>query len=186
MRESAEIFELLHGGDEFLQILQPAGSVGGAVGLPHLRIAGLVEDLFGELGMECFPKTSGSKGMQVYVPLNGSVTYEKTTPFAHAIALLLDAQLDQLHVTLGQAGRGQDERAGTDAGNAHAAFGEATHKRKRLRTLGSGAHALVPVVIDEVTPSVGRPGSSTTFSITGSGLGPPVSARSNTSAARGR
>ena len=42
--------------------------------------------------MECFPKTSGSKGMQVYVPLNGQVTYEKTTPFAHAIALLLEKQ----------------------------------------------------------------------------------------------
>ncbi len=42
--------------------------------------------------MECFPKTSGSKGMQVYVPLNGQVTYERTTPFAHAIALLLEKQ----------------------------------------------------------------------------------------------
>ncbi len=30
--------------------------------------------------------------MQVYVPLNGQVTYEKTTPFAHAIALLLEKQ----------------------------------------------------------------------------------------------
>jgi bifunctional non-homologous end joining protein LigD len=42
--------------------------------------------------MECFPKTSGSKGMQVYVPLNGRVTYKKTTPFAHAVALLLEKQ----------------------------------------------------------------------------------------------
>ena len=30
--------------------------------------------------------------MQVYVPLNGQVTYEKTTPFAHAIALLLEKE----------------------------------------------------------------------------------------------
>ena len=56
------------------------------------RIALRLRDLFGELGMECFPKTSGSKGMQVYVPLNGQVTYERTTPFAHAIALLLEKQ----------------------------------------------------------------------------------------------
>ena len=56
------------------------------------RIALRLRDLFGELGMDCFPKTSGSKGMQVYVPLNGQVTYEKTTPFAHAVALLLEKQ----------------------------------------------------------------------------------------------
>ena len=56
------------------------------------EIALRLRKLFGELGMECFPKTSGSKGMQVYVPLNGSVTYEKTTPFAHAIALLLEKE----------------------------------------------------------------------------------------------
>ena len=56
------------------------------------RIAIRLRDLFGDLGLECFPKVSGSKGMQVYVPLNGQVTYEKTTPFAHAIALLLEKQ----------------------------------------------------------------------------------------------
>jgi bifunctional non-homologous end joining protein LigD len=51
-----------------------------------------LRDLFAEFRMECFPKVSGSKGMQVYVPLNGQVTYEKVTPFAHAIALLLEKQ----------------------------------------------------------------------------------------------
>jgi bifunctional non-homologous end joining protein LigD len=54
------------------------------------RVALELRGLFGELGLECFPKTSGSKGMQVYVPLNGQVRYEKTSPFAHAIALLLE------------------------------------------------------------------------------------------------
>lgn len=56
------------------------------------RIALRLRELFAELGLECFPKTSGSKGMQVYVPLNGTITYERTTPFAHAIALLLEKQ----------------------------------------------------------------------------------------------
>ena len=55
-------------------------------------IAVRLRDLFADLGIECFPKTSGSKGMQVYVPLNGQVTYEKVTPFAHAVALLLEKQ----------------------------------------------------------------------------------------------
>jgi bifunctional non-homologous end joining protein LigD len=55
------------------------------------RIAVRVRDLFSEFGMECFPKTSGSKGMQVYVPLNApKMGYERTGPFAHAVALLLE------------------------------------------------------------------------------------------------
>jgi len=42
--------------------------------------------IFNKLGLESFPKTSGSKGLQVYVPLNTAVTYEKTKAFARAIA----------------------------------------------------------------------------------------------------
>ncbi len=38
------------------------------------------------LGLECFPKTSGSKGLQVYVPLNVPVTYDLTKAFAHQMA----------------------------------------------------------------------------------------------------
>ena len=49
-----------------------------------------VRELFGELGLECFPKTSGSKGLQVYVPLNAEVTYERTKPFARAVAQALE------------------------------------------------------------------------------------------------
>jgi bifunctional non-homologous end joining protein LigD len=54
------------------------------------RIALRLRELFADLGLECFPKTSGSKGMQVYVPLNSGLTYERTRPFAHAVALLLE------------------------------------------------------------------------------------------------
>ena len=47
--------------------------------------------VFEHLGMEAFPKTSGSKGMQVYVPLNvAGVTYGDTSPFAKGIAELLE------------------------------------------------------------------------------------------------
>ena len=45
-----------------------------------------------------------------------------------------------------------------------------------ISTVSTTAHALVPVVIDEVTPSVGRPGTTTTFSITGSGFVAPMTA----------
>jgi bifunctional non-homologous end joining protein LigD len=51
-----------------------------------------VRDIFEALGLQSFPKTSGSKGLQIYVPLNTAVTYEKTNPFAHAMAELLEKQ----------------------------------------------------------------------------------------------
>jgi bifunctional non-homologous end joining protein LigD len=55
--------------------------------------------MLGSLGLECYPKSSGSKGIQVYAPLNGPVTYDETKPFAHAIAKLLERQLPQLVVS---------------------------------------------------------------------------------------
>lgn len=51
-----------------------------------------VRDLFAAFRLESFAKTSGSKGLQVYVPLNTPTTYEQTKPFAHAIAELLERQ----------------------------------------------------------------------------------------------
>jgi bifunctional non-homologous end joining protein LigD len=54
------------------------------------RVALRLRDLFAEFGLECFPKTSGSKGLQVYLPLNGDDTYDATKPFAHAVAQALE------------------------------------------------------------------------------------------------
>jgi bifunctional non-homologous end joining protein LigD len=50
-----------------------------------------IRELFSGLGLEAFPKTSGSKGMQVYVPLNGGLTYETTKPYARAVARALES-----------------------------------------------------------------------------------------------
>jgi bifunctional non-homologous end joining protein LigD len=54
------------------------------------QVALTVRELFARFDLECFPKTSGSKGLQVYLPLNGDVTYEVTKPFAHAVAQALE------------------------------------------------------------------------------------------------
>jgi bifunctional non-homologous end joining protein LigD len=51
-----------------------------------------VRDLFDGLGLESFAKTSGSKGLQVYVPLNTETSYDETKPFARAVAELLEKQ----------------------------------------------------------------------------------------------
>jgi bifunctional non-homologous end joining protein LigD len=56
------------------------------------RIALRLRELFDHFGVGCFPKTSGSKGLQVYVPLNTETTYEETKPLARAIAQLLEKQ----------------------------------------------------------------------------------------------
>jgi bifunctional non-homologous end joining protein LigD len=50
------------------------------------RVALSLCRLFDYLGLASFPKTSGSKGLQVYVPLNSPVTYEETKGFARALA----------------------------------------------------------------------------------------------------
>jgi len=51
-----------------------------------------LRDALAGVGLECFPKTSGSKGMQVYVPLGKRKTYERTKPLARAFAQLLEKE----------------------------------------------------------------------------------------------
>jgi bifunctional non-homologous end joining protein LigD len=58
-----------------------------------------LKTLFDKLGMESFPKTSGSKGLQVYVPLNTPVTYDKTKPFSLAVAQLIEKQFPDIVVS---------------------------------------------------------------------------------------
>jgi len=56
------------------------------------RVGLRLRDLLAQVDLECFIKTSGSKGMQLYVPLNTKVTYEQTRPFGQAIAQLIAKQ----------------------------------------------------------------------------------------------
>lgn len=56
------------------------------------RVALRLRELMEQVGLKSRVKTSGSKGLQVYVPLNTPVTYEDTRPFAQAIAQLLAKQ----------------------------------------------------------------------------------------------
>jgi len=60
------------------------------------EVAFLLRDVLTKLSLKSFAKVSGSKGIQVYVPLNSQVTYEATQPFARAIAELLERE----HVNL--------------------------------------------------------------------------------------
>ncbi len=51
-----------------------------------------LKEIFDGWGLQSFPKTSGSKGLQVYVPLNTPTSYEKTKPFAQALAQRLERE----------------------------------------------------------------------------------------------
>jgi bifunctional non-homologous end joining protein LigD len=56
------------------------------------QVALRLRELLAQLDLECFVKTSGSKGMQLYVPLNTKATYEETRPFAQALAKIVAKQ----------------------------------------------------------------------------------------------
>jgi bifunctional non-homologous end joining protein LigD len=60
--------------------------------LDSCQVALWIRGMLSELGLETFVKTSGSEGVQVYVPLNTDVTYERTKPFAREVARTLEQQ----------------------------------------------------------------------------------------------
>jgi bifunctional non-homologous end joining protein LigD len=51
-----------------------------------IRLGMQLRKLLQTHGLECFPKTSGSKGLHVYVPLNSPATFEQTKTFARSVA----------------------------------------------------------------------------------------------------
>ena len=55
-----------------------------------------LKDLFDSLKLQSFAKTSGSKGLQIYIPLNTPATYEKTKAFAHSVAQAAEKQWPDL------------------------------------------------------------------------------------------
>jgi bifunctional non-homologous end joining protein LigD len=67
--------------------------------LTCIRVAFLLKEITDQLGLEAFPKVSGSKGLQLYIPLNTPVTYDATSAFAKAVAQLLQQQHTDLVVS---------------------------------------------------------------------------------------
>lgn len=63
------------------------------------RVALLVKKIADDLGLEIFPKVSGSKGIQLYVPLNTKTNYAATASFAKAVAELLQKKHPDLVVS---------------------------------------------------------------------------------------
>ena len=73
---------------------------GEPAGIVECAQVGLVlRGLFEQLGLETVVKTSGSKGLQVYVPLNSHASYAETKPFARRVAELLEQRMPKLVVS---------------------------------------------------------------------------------------
>ena len=62
------------------------------------RVAFLLKELFAKWDLEAFPKVSGSRGIQVYIPLNGRATYAQTQPFARMVAEYLTREHPEMVV----------------------------------------------------------------------------------------
>lgn len=63
------------------------------------EVALLVREVLDGLGLTSVAKTSGSKGLQLYVPLNDpAMTYDRTRGFSQAVATLLESRHPELVV----------------------------------------------------------------------------------------
>jgi bifunctional non-homologous end joining protein LigD len=64
------------------------------------RVALTLHGMFENLGLQSFVKTSGKKGLQLYLPLNDrEVSFAQTKPFAKAVAELLEQSEPELIVS---------------------------------------------------------------------------------------
>jgi len=63
------------------------------------QVAFWLRAIFEHFGLQSFAKTSGSKGLQIYVPLHTPTNYDATKGFAHALARLLEDEHRELVVS---------------------------------------------------------------------------------------
>jgi bifunctional non-homologous end joining protein LigD len=64
--------------------------------VPCCQVGLWLRDLLSEIKLKSFAKTSGSKGLQIYVPLNTSVNYDQTKDLSRAIAQHLEREHNDL------------------------------------------------------------------------------------------
>jgi len=60
--------------------------------LNAIRVGMWMREALDHFGLKSFAKTSGSKGLHLWVPLNTPVTFDQTKEFAHAVALLAERE----------------------------------------------------------------------------------------------
>jgi bifunctional non-homologous end joining protein LigD len=68
-----------------------------------------LRDALGDLGLQAWPKTSGNKGLQVYVPLHTPCDFEDTRAFSLAVSQLLEKWHPELIVTTQERDKRKDK-----------------------------------------------------------------------------
>ncbi|MDI3256281.1 MAG: non-homologous end-joining DNA ligase [Kyrpidia sp.] len=63
------------------------------------KTAMLLRDVLGDLGLPCYPKTSGATGLQVYVPIAANVSFDETRPFMKMVAEYCETLVPDLITT---------------------------------------------------------------------------------------
>jgi bifunctional non-homologous end joining protein LigD len=63
------------------------------------QVAMWLREIFEHLGLQTFAKTSGSKGLQLYMPLNTPTTFDATKMFSRALAQLLEQEHPELVIS---------------------------------------------------------------------------------------
>jgi len=63
------------------------------------EVALMIRERLARDGLSCFPKTSGSKGLQLYAPLNTPAEYDGTKGFARDLARTMEAEHTDLVVS---------------------------------------------------------------------------------------
>jgi bifunctional non-homologous end joining protein LigD len=61
-----------------------------------IDIALVVKELLDNLGLRSYPKTSGSEGLHVYIPIEAVYTYEQVRKFAQVLAAMVTEVLPQI------------------------------------------------------------------------------------------
>ena len=69
------------------------------------QVAIWLKGMFEQLGLRCYPMTSGSRGLQTYVPLNSDPTPEQIRSFAKAVAATLEQKFGDRVVAQGSRAR---------------------------------------------------------------------------------
>lgn len=60
-----------------------------------IEAAQMTKQVLDSMKINSFPKTSGSTGIHIYIPLGAKYTYEQSKDFAHAVANLVHQQIPQ-------------------------------------------------------------------------------------------
>ncbi len=69
-------------------------------------VAGWIREVLDGVGLQAWPKTSGSKGLQLYVPVNGPCSHQRASMFSHALAQVVEkAHGDSVVTTQAKAAR---------------------------------------------------------------------------------